>query len=187
MRASKARVAVAATAFAITSPLLVSCTAGEEMSGGGENTVTEIEAEFGVGETSFEDGTLVSPHLNITITDTQLIQPGEPGNEYGEKAVVAIWYETTNVGGQHVDPLTAWFTHFRAVQDLGSDASAPTELTLGMVPEKEFEQSQSVAIEEGETVVNAVSYTALDTEAPVELVASDAVLNQVGSTVLQLQ
>lgn len=183
MRTSRTKLAAATVALGIASVALVGCTSGEQASADGENSVTEVEAEFGVGETSFQDGTLTSPHLTITITDTQLIQPGEAGNEYGDKAVLAIWYETTNVSGQQVDPLSAWFTHFRAIQDQGDN---PSELTLGMVPEKALEKTQSAVIKDGATVSSAVSYTLLDTETPVELVASDAVLNQVGSTVIQL-
>lgn len=179
------RITATVFTFGIAVMALAGCTADTAPSVDGEHSVTEVEVEFGVGTTTFTDGTLTSPHLRITITESKLLQPGEPGNEYGEAAVLAIWYDTTNVSGQEVNPLSAWFTHFRAVQDQG-DGTLPVELTLGMTPEAELAELQSSAIPEGDTVRSAVAYTLLDLETPVELVASDAVLNQVGSSVIAL-
>lgn len=185
MRTRKPRIATGVAALGIALLAFAGCTPAEHASQDGEHTVSEVEAEFGVGTTTFQDGTLVSPHLRIQITSASVILPGETGNEYGEAPVLAFWYETTNLTGQEVNPLTAWFTHFRVIQDQGT--GAPSELTLGMVPDGSLAKNQSTVIAEGETVVNAVSYTLLDAETPVELIASDAVLNQIGSALYPIQ
>lgn len=178
------KIAAAVFSLGVAALALTGCTSDVTPSAD-EPSVTEVEAEFGVGTTTFEYDTLTSPHLRMTVTESKVIQPGEPGNEYGEAAVLVFWYETTNVSGQEVSPLTAWFTHFRVFQDQG-DGTQPAELTLGMPPETDLAETQSVTIPEGETVRNAVAYTLLDLETPVELVASDAVLNQLGSTMVVL-
>lgn len=181
MRALSAKKTAPAGVIAIIAFVLAGCTAPPQPSVDGESTVTEIEAEFGVGTTTFTNGTLVSPHLSIHITDSAVIPAGEEGNEFGELPVLAIWYETTNRSDQQIDPLSAWFTHFRAIQDGGEGSAVMNELTLGMPPVQAFEATQSAVIDNGATVLNAVAYALPDGQVPVELIASDAVLNQIGS------
>ena len=67
---------------------------------------------------SFADGVLTCEDYTIAITDYRVIQPGQEGNEYGEKPVIAFWYDTTNTGAESdLNASTAWIPVFEAVQD----------------------------------------------------------------------
>ena len=65
---------------------------------------TEPESEY-----YFKDNVLVSEDVRIEIKDWKVIPVGDTGNEYGEKPVIAFWYDTTNLSGnENVTPSTAW-------------------------------------------------------------------------------
>lgn len=120
---------------------------------------------------SFTDNTLTLDDFTVTITDVKKIAVGEPGNEYGDKPVVAFWYEVTNTSGRDLDPTTAWIGVFTAIQD--NDANAVNELQIASLPDPQFLETQIEQIKEGGTVANAVAYSLDDEMTPVELVASN--------------
>ena len=108
-----------------------------------------------------------------------MIQPGETGNEYGEKPVIAFWYDTTNTGSaSEINASTAWIMVFEAVQD--NDPNAVNTLNMGLLPDQQFLDSQVESIKDGGTVSNAVAYELDDTTTPVTLVASDMLGNEYG-------
>jgi hypothetical protein len=111
--------------------------------------------------------------LKIKITDTKVIQVGEPGNEYGEKPVFAIWYETTNLSGKDIDPSTAWIAVFEAIQD--NNPNAVNKLEMGSLPDDQFLDSQLETIKKDGTVKNAVAYELDDLETPVTLIATQGI------------
>ncbi|HNA36025.1 MAG TPA: DUF5067 domain-containing protein [Microthrixaceae bacterium] len=121
-------------------------------------------------ESSFVDGVLTTPKMIIKITDKKVIPVGEPGNEYGDKPVIAFWYETTNLTDGDVSPMN-WVFVFSAYQD--NDPNAVNELDLASLPDPQFLENQMVKIKKGGTVASAVAYELDDQTTPVELVASE--------------
>lgn len=118
----------------------------------------------------FKDNEAKLNDLIIKITETKVIQPGEPGNEYGEKPVFAIWYETTNLTDKEIDPTTAWAAVFTAIQD--NDPNAVNELEVGMLPDESHLDTQLEVIKKDGTVENSIAYELDDLETPVTLVAT---------------
>lgn len=142
-------------------------------------------ADIQATATSFADGTLTTGDYTITITDYKVIQPGETGNEYSEKPVIAFWYDTTNTGDEaYVDPMTAWIMVFEAVQD--NDPNAVNTLNVASLPDEQFLDSQMQNIKPGGTVANAVAYELDDDTTPVELTARDIMGNAYGSQTYEI-
>lgn len=128
----------------------------------------------------FKDNEAKINDLKINITETKVIPVGEPGNEYGEKPVFAIWYETTNLTEKELDPTTAWMAVFTAIQD--NDPNAVNELEVGMLPDEAHQDSQLETIKKDGTVENSVSYELDDLETPVTLVATQGIMgDEIGS------
>ncbi|OZS76970.1 DUF5067 domain-containing protein [Tetzosporium hominis] len=121
----------------------------------------------------FKDNEAKLNDIKINITETKIINPGDPGNEYGEKPAFAIWYETTNLSDKDIDPMTAWIVVFTAIQD--NDPNAINELNVGMLPDDSFLDSQMESIKKNGTVKNAIAYELDDLETPVTLVANQGV------------
>lgn len=124
----------------------------------------------------FKDGEAKLNDLKIKITETKVIPVGEVGNEYGEKPVIAIWYDTTNLSDKDIDPMTAWIAVFEAIQD--NDPNAINTLNVGMSPDDSFLDSQSQTIKKDGTVANAVAYELDDLETPVTLVAKQGLMGE---------
>ena len=134
----------------------------------------------------FKDNKLVIHDLNIRITQTKIIQPGETGNEYGEKPVIAFWYKVTNKTNKEIDAMTAWIAVFKAVQD--NNSNTVNELEVASLPDDRFLDSQSQTIKKNGTVENAVAYTLSDTTTPVKLNATKGIDGKkLGSMTYKLQ
>lgn len=103
--------------------------------------------------------------MTIEITDYKIIPVGSPGNEYGDKPVIAFWYNVTNNGAEDLDPSTARIMNFTAYQD--NNENSVNELEVGMLPDEQFLDSQLEKIKIGGTVANAVSYELDDEITPV--------------------
>jgi len=108
--------------------------------------------------------------LKINITETKVIPVGEVGNEYGEKPVFAIWYKTTNLSDEDIDPISAWIVVFEAIQD--NNPNAVNELEVGTAPDDRFLDTQLETIKKDGTVENAIAYELDDLETAVTLVAN---------------
>ncbi|MDT1944369.1 DUF5067 domain-containing protein [Carnobacterium maltaromaticum] len=120
------------------------------------------------------DGTILKGNsYTIKITSHKVIQPGEVGNEYGEKPVIAFWYDTlVSPDYDNATPInasSAWIMNFKAVQD--NDPNKINELNIASLPDDAFLDSQMASIKPGGTVANAVAYELSDTETPVTLIA----------------
>ena len=185
MLGQRRRTAILITALGITSLALAGCSGDAAPSADGESSVQEVEVAGESSPSTFADGVFESSLLSIRITDTRMIPPGDEGNEFGEAPVMAFWYETTNVSGQAVDPLTAWLTHVRARQDTGDGALV--ELTLAMAPDPSLMATQTDPIEAGATVANAVGYRLENDSLPVEVLTVDTRLNEIGTQTFLLQ
>ena len=129
---------------------------------------------------SFADGVLITEGYTITITDYKVIQPGQEGNEYGEKPVIAFWYDTTNTGTESdLNASTSWILVFEAVQD--NDPNVVNTLNVGMLPDDQYLDSQLQNIKIGGTVSNAVASELDDDTTPVTLTAKDILGGEYGS------
>ena len=138
-----------------------------------ENTKESEEKETNNKDVYFKDNEAKLNDLKIKITETKVIPVGETGNEYGEKPVFAIWYETTNLTDKDIDPLTAWIAVFEAVQD--NNPNAVNTLEVGGLPDDQFLDSQLETIKKDGTVKNAVAYELDDLETPVTLIATQGI------------
>lgn len=135
---------------------------------------------------SFKDGVLITSKIKIEITSHRVIPIGQPGNEYGEKPVIAFVYNTTNLTNESLDPSLAWIGTFEAYQD--NDPNAVNELNVGSTPGDQYLDSQSEAIKEGGTVENAVAYELDDETTPVKLTAKETLISdELGSEMYNLK
>ena len=130
------------------------------------------------------DGTMLRGNsYSVRITSHKVINPGEEGNEYGDKPVIAFWYDTLvspdYKNDRPIDPMSSWIMNFKAVQDI--DPNAINELQIASLPDKNFLQSQMSQIKPGGTVANAVAYYLTDTTTPVKLTAEDMMGTEYGS------
>lgn len=138
---------------------------------------------------AFFDGTTLKGNTyTIKITKHAVIQPGETGNEYGEKPVIAFWYDTlvnpTYDNNTPVNPMTAWIINFKAIQD--NDPNSVNELNVASLPDQQFLDSQTQDIKPGGTVSNAVAYELDDSTTPVTLVAENGLGKEFGKTEIPL-
>jgi hypothetical protein len=134
---------------------------------------------------SFKDGVLITSKMKIEITSHRVIPVGQPGNEYGEKPVIAFVYNTTNLTNESLDPTLAWIGTFEAFQD--TNPNAVNKLNVGSTPGDQYLDSQSEAIKEGGTVENAVAYELDDETTPVKLTAKETIISdELGSEMYNL-
>ena len=130
------------------------------------------------------DGTMLRGNsYSVRITSHKVINPGEEGNEYGDKPVIAFWYDTLvspdYKNDRPINPMSSWIMNFKAIQD--NDPNAINELQIASLPDKNFLQSQMSQIKPGGTVANAVAYYLTDTTTPVKLTAEDMMGTEYGS------
>ena len=135
-------------------------------------TIENVEKET-KNELYFKDNEAKLNDLKIKITETKVIQVGEPGNKYGKKPVLAIWYETTNLSAKDINPTSAWIAVFKAVQD--NNPNAVNKLEVGMLPDEKFLDSQLETIKKDGTVKNAIAYELDDLITPVTLIATQGI------------
>lgn len=150
-----------------------------------KENATEKSEEFveKAKDANFDGKTLKGNSYSITILEHKVIQPGEEGNEYSDKPVIAFWYDTTVNSDYNdqpaINPSAAWIMNFKAIQDNSEDMV--NELRIGMLPDKEFLQSQTAEIKPGGTVKNAVAYELTDDTTPVTLIAQNMLGDEFGS------
>lgn len=184
---SRQRLKFAVITGAIAMLALSGCSAPEASTPAPQST-TEVKSDAGTEEAateSFVDNVLTLPEYTIKITDVKKIGVGEPGNEYGEKPVIAFWYEVTNTSEDLIDPTTSWIGTFTAFQD--NDPDTVNELNVGMLPDQQFVDTQIQDIKQGGTVANAVAYELDDETTPVELAASnDLGMSEIGRATFTL-
>lgn len=138
------------------------------------------------GDASFKDGVLKTSKMKIEITSHRVIPVGQPGNEYGEKPVIAFVYKTTNLTNKELDPTTAWIGSFEAYQD--NDPNAVNELNVGSMPGDQYLDTQTEQIKQGGTVENAVAYELDDETTAVKLSAKeDLFSDELGSQMYEIK
>lgn len=144
-----------------------------------ESSESETTGDFvsSADKATFDGTTLKGNTYTIKITDHKVIQPGEKGNEYGQKPVIAFWYDTLVAAdydnSMPIDPTSAWITNFEAVQD--NDPNAVTPLNIATLPDDQYLNTQTSTIKPGGTVSNAVAYELTDDSTPVTLTAKSFV------------
>lgn len=154
-------------------------TVSEEKSSTETSDTQEDTKENAKANTGFDGKVYETDKFKIEITDYKVIPAGEPGNEYGDKPVIAFWYNTTNKTDEDLNPMDAWIFSFKAIQD--NDPNTVNELNVGMLPDDQFLDTQTQQIKNGGTVANAMSYELLDLETPVTLKATDILGTEFGS------
>ncbi|WP_397537703.1 DUF5067 domain-containing protein [Rummeliibacillus pycnus] len=162
--------------------LLAACGGTEDKNNSKGDTKTETtvstqkdtKAEASTDEKYyFKDGIVKIHDLEIEITKEKVIKPGEKGNEYGEKPVLALWYKVKNLTDKEIDPSTAWFAVFEVIQD--NNKNSVNKLEVGSLPDERFLDSQLETIKKDGTVENAVAYELDDLKTPVKLIASQGI------------
>ena len=118
---------------------------------------------------SFKDGVLDVPAAKFEITDHRVVQPGEPGNEIGEKPLLVFNYDVTNKTDETLTT-TDFVVYFTAIQD--NDPNKVNELDLGSYFDPETTDTQLEQIKKGGTVAGTIAYELDDLTTPVDLVAS---------------
>lgn len=118
---------------------------------------------------SFKDGVLDVPAAKFEITDHRVVQPGEPGNETGEKPLLVFNYDVTNKTDETLTT-TDFVVYFTAIQD--NDPNKVNELDLGSYFDPETSDTQLEQIKKGGTVAGTIAYELDDLTTPVDLVAS---------------
>ncbi|MDA3965456.1 DUF5067 domain-containing protein [Enterococcus thailandicus] len=134
-------------------------------------------------EATFDGTMLKGNSYSIKITDYKVIQPGEAGNDYGEKPVIAFWFDTLvnpdYDNSAPISPNTAWILNFKAIQD--NDPNKVNKLTIASLPDDKYLQDQSAEIKPGGSISSAVAYELTDTETPVTLTAESMMGDNFGS------
>ncbi|MDD7352112.1 MAG: stalk domain-containing protein [Peptoniphilaceae bacterium] len=114
--------------------------------------------------------------IKIEITNFKVIQPGQTGNEYGDKPVIAFWYKTTNKTDKEINSTTAWLAIFTAIQD--NNNNMINELQVSSLPDDRFLNTQLNAIKKNGTIENAVAYELSDITTPVTLKATQGIFGK---------
>lgn len=147
-----------------------------------EKTETTGDFVSSAADSTFDGTTLKGNSYTIKITSNKVIQPGEPGNEYGEKPVLAFWFDTLvspdYKDEAEINPNMAWIMSFKAVQD--NDPNKVNKLNVSPLPDAQFLESQMAEIKPGGTVASAMGYELTDTETPVTLIAQDILGTEYG-------
>ena len=133
---------------------------------------------------SFKDGVLDVPAAKFEITDHRVVQPGEPGNEIGEKPLLVFNYDVTNKTDETLTT-TDFVVYFTAIQD--NDPNKVNELDLGSYFDPETSDTQLEQIKKGGTVAGTIAYELDDLTTPVDLVASKSFSqDEIGRQTLEL-
>ncbi|CAG7613526.1 DUF5067 domain-containing protein [Leucobacter soli] len=128
------------------------------------------DAEPGAEVPSFVDGVLVTDDMRIEITKHKVVPAGGKGNEYGDEAVIAFWYEITNVSGEDLQAYSGFVFSMSVFQD--NDPDAENELDSAILFDLESDKRHQ-NIKKGGTVKNVIAFTLTDETTPVTLVAQD--------------
>ncbi|MCQ9335010.1 DUF5067 domain-containing protein [Corynebacterium phoceense] len=118
--------------------------------------------------TSFFDGTLETSALKIAITDHRIIQPGEEGNSYGDKPIIAFFYDITNKTEKNVTVDDFGF-YFDAVQD--NDPNVVNELEFATYDVDGQFEKQMQKIKKDGTASGSRAFALDDETTPVDLIA----------------
>ena len=156
-----------------------------------EESKKEVEGDFvKKASDAYFDGTILKGNsYSVRITNHQVIPVGEKGNEHGENAVIAIWYETI-VSPEYKDdkainPSIAWMMNFKAIQD--NDDNKVNELSVAALPDEAFLKSQMADIKPGGPVENAVAYELTDETTPVKLISETMMGDKLGETEFKIK
>ncbi len=160
-------------------------TASQEAAPAAQSEKPAAEKLPAEGDPTFKNGVLVTPDVRIRILRHKVIKVGQKGNKYGEKPVLALWYETTNLSGEDVDPTLGFISNFNAHQD--NNPNAVNDLDVGLQPEDRFIDSQTETIKKGGTVENAITYELDDLVTPVQLIATHGLGPSFGKTTYRLR
>lgn len=156
-----------------------------------ESSSTKESGDFvATAQDSYFDGTTLKGNsYSIKITDHKILQPGEKGNEYGTKPVIAFWFDTlvnpNYDNSAPISPNSAWISNFTATQD--NDPNKVNELNVASLPDEQYLDNQSAEIKPGGTLSSAVAYELSDTDTPVTLTAQSIMGDEFGNAEFQVK
>ncbi|QYU58165.1 DUF5067 domain-containing protein [Weissella confusa] len=105
--------------------------------------------------------------VDIKITNYSVIPVGQKGNEYGEKPVIAFWYDVTNKTDKDINPSSAWIAAVDAYQD--TSKTQVNRLDMANLPDDQYLDTQSETIKKNATASSAVAYSLDDDSTPVDV------------------
>lgn len=114
--------------------------------------------------------------IKIEIKETKVIPAGDEGNELGEKAVFAIWYEVTNLSDEETDSTKAWINVFEVIQD--NPDNLVNTLNTGQLPDDAHSDTFFSKIQKGETIESSVSFELDESDIPVTIIAVNGMLGE---------
>lgn len=123
------------------------------------------------GLSYFDGEILETEKLKVKITDKKVLQPGDQGNEWGEKPLFVIWAEVTNKVGVEldIDAVNTIRFVFKAIQDNKEDyINTLTGIYLSDVPDSAYK-----TIKKDGTVEAFFGYELSDEVTPITIVAID--------------
>ena len=119
------------------------------------DSATQNEASAATKKYYFKNNVAKLDDVKVKITKKKIIKPGQKGNEYGDKPIIAFWYTTTNLSNKDISPLSAWIAIFSASQ---STTNYTAKLNLGGAPSDAHSTSQFYDIKKGKSLKSSVSY-----------------------------
>lgn len=116
-------------------------------------------------------------NYELTVTSYKVIPFGQPGNTYGDKPVIAFWYNVKNIKDDNLDPTSAWISlgGAKVIQD--NNSSQVNTLNVASLPDENFLTTQTQKIKIGGTAQNAVAYTLTDETTPVTVSFAKSVIS----------
>lgn len=151
-----------------------------ETSEAGTGEADDAAAPGDAAAPSFADGVYRGQGVTIQITGHHVLQPGEGGNEFGDKPLLVIEYSMTNDSATtEVNP-AMFVLAFRVYQD--NDPNTLNELQLGVDASvlDTYGDVGTQAIKQGGTVEYAQAYELTDTTTPVDVVAESLLGGEIG-------
>lgn len=159
------------------------CTSSAPAGFQGSEPSKSVSVNADAKDGSFKNDILTTDVLSVELLDAEVIPVGGEGNELGETAVLRIDFEATNLTEHELDVMSAWFTHFRAIQEVQENAIAE----LGIAASSTDDVAALKMIPKGESDKGWISYQVMYEDAPVRLIASDSKAQQVATVDYKLK
>lgn len=179
----KRRSLLSVAAIGIALATLTGCISGEpaELKGGEPSKHVSINEDAENG--AFDNDVLTVEGMAVEVTDATVIPVGEKGSELGETAVLRIDFEATNISDYEFDVMSAWFSHFRAIQEIEENSIAE----LGIAASSIDNVAELEMIAKGKSGKGWVSYQVMYEDVPVQLIASDSSSKKVATIEYKLK
>ncbi len=174
-------ISVAALGLALVA--LTGCSGSGPVTLEGSEPSKSISINEDTKDGSFKNEVLTTDVLSVELLDAEVIPVGKKGNELGETAILRIDFEATNLTESELDVMSAWFTHFRAIQEVQENAVAE----LSIAASSTDDVAALKMIPKGESEKGWISYQVMYEDAPVQLIASNSKAQEVATVEYKLK